>query len=112
MWLDTIALIHYAWITCSLPPGGGAERGAGIPLGGDLQQRDAHRRVAVRAVGGDAHSYGATPTMYRYTGQWEEASLGLYFYGRYAYALNNSMRKAPKPLPKPPTGGTTPEGSM
>ena len=70
--------------------------------------------------GATRYSYGVTPTSYRYTGQREEAAVGLYYYGarwydpaigrfiqpgtlvpdpanpqslnRYAYTYNNSLR--------------------
>jgi RHS repeat-associated protein len=37
--------------------------------------------VRYKAWGEDRYSYGTSPTSYRYTGQRQEASIGLYFYG-------------------------------
>ena len=37
--------------------------------------------VRYKPWGEDRYSYGTTPTSYRYTGQRQEASIGLYFYG-------------------------------
>jgi len=72
--------------------------------------------VRYRAFGATRFTSGTTPTSYRFTGQREEAALGLYFYNARWYdpALGHFL--SPDPLPPvpggcPPTGGTGGAGS-
>jgi len=63
--------------------------------------------VRYRAFGATRFTSGTTPTSYRFTGQREEAALGLYFYNARWYdpALGHFLW--PDPLP-PRAGGLSP----